>query len=204
MSGSSSLPPRGLILLGPLKKACRRAPRALSCFIRRSLDLLFWNQTWEKTGRRQTGQRLLQSPSITDFFIFPFNQTSSISCRRQIQILITIATRFRPLLSARRQNWKQINTYRLDTNPDRFEVISLIYSISCSLLQSSRRSHNSHRSWNAEVSLTKSETFLENKIKLRFYANDRKYCLWFLRHLSDLTHLFSCSWSSTSKWLKNQ
>lgn len=115
--------------------------------------------------QKQEGQRLLQSSSITVFFIFLFHQTSSVSCRRQIQTLITITTGFRPLLSAyktpRWQNWKQINTYRLDLNPDRFEVIPLIYSISCSLLQSSRPSYNSHGSWNAEVSLMKSETFLE-------------------------------------------
>lgn len=62
MSGSSSLPPSGLILLGPLKKACRRAPRALSCFIRRSLDLLFWNQTCSEP--ESPGHSYQQIPSI--------------------------------------------------------------------------------------------------------------------------------------------
>lgn len=85
MSGSSSLPPSGLILLGPLKKACRRAPRALSCFILRSLDLLFWNQTWNKPGSELSADLIfflsffsffLQICSLlSSFFKSPFTQT---------------------------------------------------------------------------------------------------------------------------------
>lgn len=78
MSGSSSLPPSGLILLGPLKKACRRAPRALSCFILRSLDLLFWNQTWNKPGSEISADLIFFfffCSLLPSFFNSPFTQT---------------------------------------------------------------------------------------------------------------------------------
>lgn len=45
-SPGSSRSTSGRILRGLRKKACRRAPSALSCFIRRSLERRFWNQTW--------------------------------------------------------------------------------------------------------------------------------------------------------------
>lgn len=50
ISDSSRRPPNGRMRLGLLKKACLRAPRALSCFMRRSLDRRFWNHTWDRGG----------------------------------------------------------------------------------------------------------------------------------------------------------
>lgn len=49
-SPGSSRSTSGRILRGLRKKACRRAPSALSCFIRRSLERRFWNQTWGAGG----------------------------------------------------------------------------------------------------------------------------------------------------------
>ncbi len=119
MSGSSSLPPRGLILLGPLKKACRRAPRALSCFIRRSLDLLFWNQTCTEAKRRQVAVISWSPAAFSVWFqterqrhsIAAFTQMSSLSCqecksrRCQIQTLITITTSLSLLRPAQKNAW---------------------------------------------------------------------------------------------------
>lgn len=50
ISDSSKRPPSGRMRRGLRKKACLRAPSALSCFIRRSLDLRFWNHTWDRAG----------------------------------------------------------------------------------------------------------------------------------------------------------
>lgn len=47
-SPGSSRSISGLIRLGLRKKACLRAPSALSCFMRLSLDRRFWNQTWTR------------------------------------------------------------------------------------------------------------------------------------------------------------
>lgn len=48
ISDSSKRLPSGRMCLGLRKKVRLRAPRALSCFIRRSLDRRFWNHTWDR------------------------------------------------------------------------------------------------------------------------------------------------------------
>lgn len=53
-SPGSSRSTSGLILRGLRKKACRRAPSALSCFMRLSLERRFWNHTWER--QKETGE----------------------------------------------------------------------------------------------------------------------------------------------------
>lgn len=48
ISSSNSLgdiPALKALILRGFRKKCRLAPKALSCFILRSFDLLFWNQT---------------------------------------------------------------------------------------------------------------------------------------------------------------
>lgn len=45
----------GLMRRGLRKKACRRAPSALSCFMRLSFERRFWNHTCRGEGEREAG-----------------------------------------------------------------------------------------------------------------------------------------------------
>lgn len=63
ISDSSKRPPSGRMRRGLRKKACLRAPSALSCFILRSLDLRFWNHTWDRAGIVSSGPGSLPLPA---------------------------------------------------------------------------------------------------------------------------------------------
>ena len=78
ISDSSKRPPSGRMRRGLRKKACLRAPSALSCFILRSLDRRFWNHTWDRAGivSSDPGCPLLPAQAAPSGFYSLFTKTA--------------------------------------------------------------------------------------------------------------------------------